>query len=123
MVQKNKFVSGCSFSSPDASPSIPDPACRLRKASPEDVEFHNCQQELTADLSKQFQIVERVIGERLQLHRFLFFPIKTTLSINKISFTATRTGKSGASDFPCESTVHILIHAFKYLYIQCQYNI
>lgn len=42
--------------------------CRLRKASPEDVEFHNCQQELTADLSKQFQIVERVIGERLSSH-------------------------------------------------------
>lgn len=35
---------------------------RLRKASPEDVEFHNCQQELTAELSKQFQVVERVIG-------------------------------------------------------------
>uniref|UniRef100_A0A3Q3WNJ6 Uncharacterized protein n=1 Tax=Mola mola TaxID=94237 RepID=A0A3Q3WNJ6_MOLML len=34
----------------------------LRKASPEDVEFHNCQQELTADLSKQFQFVERVIA-------------------------------------------------------------
>ncbi|TWW76353.1 Chromodomain-helicase-DNA-binding protein 2 [Takifugu flavidus] len=34
----------------------------LRKASPEDVEFHNCQQELTAELSKQFQVVERVIA-------------------------------------------------------------
>ncbi|XP_041794061.1 chromodomain-helicase-DNA-binding protein 2 isoform X2 [Chelmon rostratus] len=50
----------------------------LRKASPEDVEFHNCQQELTADLSKQFQFVERVI--------------------------ATRTGKTpGSSDFPSHS--------------------
>lgn len=36
---------------------------RLRKASPEDVEFHNCQQELTAELTKQFQFVERVIGK------------------------------------------------------------
>ena len=36
---------------------------RLRRASPEDIEFHNCQQELTADLSKQFQFVERVIGK------------------------------------------------------------
>lgn len=45
-----------------------DLVCRLRKASPEDVEFHNCQQELTADLSKQFQFVERVIGERLSSH-------------------------------------------------------
>ncbi|MEQ2161921.1 choline dehydrogenase 2, partial [Goodea atripinnis] len=34
----------------------------LSKASPEDVEFYNCQQELTADLTKQFQIVERVIA-------------------------------------------------------------
>uniref|UniRef100_A0A665UVZ9 Uncharacterized protein n=1 Tax=Echeneis naucrates TaxID=173247 RepID=A0A665UVZ9_ECHNA len=34
----------------------------LRKASPEDIEFHNCQQELTSDLNKQFQIVERVIA-------------------------------------------------------------
>ncbi|XP_036963392.1 chromodomain-helicase-DNA-binding protein 2 isoform X2 [Acanthopagrus latus] len=50
----------------------------LRRASPEDIEFHNCQQELTADLSKQFQFVERVI--------------------------ATRTGKTqGPSDFPSHS--------------------
>ncbi|KAM4552935.1 chromodomain-helicase-DNA-binding protein 2 isoform 3-T4 [Fundulus diaphanus] len=50
----------------------------LSKASPEDVEFHNCQQELTADLTKQFQIVERII--------------------------ATKTGKTpGSSDFPSHS--------------------
>ncbi|XP_067358402.1 chromodomain-helicase-DNA-binding protein 2 isoform X4 [Channa argus] len=50
----------------------------LRRASPEDVEFHNCQQELTSDLSKQFQIIERVI--------------------------ATKTGKTpGSSDFPSHS--------------------
>ncbi|KAM9754558.1 chromodomain-helicase-DNA-binding protein 2 isoform 5-T5 [Menidia menidia] len=50
----------------------------LRRASPEDVEFHNCQQELIADLNKQFQIVERVI--------------------------ATKTGKTpGSSDFPSHS--------------------
>ncbi|XP_028307576.1 chromodomain-helicase-DNA-binding protein 2 isoform X2 [Gouania willdenowi] len=50
----------------------------LRRASPEDVEFHNCQQELIADLNKQFQIVERVI--------------------------ATKTGKTpGTSDFPSHS--------------------
>ncbi|KAF7224485.1 chromodomain-helicase-DNA-binding protein 2 isoform X3 [Nothobranchius furzeri] len=50
----------------------------LRRASPEDVEFHNCQQELTADLTKQFQIVERVIS--------------------------TKTGKTpGSSDFPSHS--------------------
>lgn len=40
-----------------------DHVCRLRRASPEDVEFHNCQQELTADLNKQFQFVERIIGK------------------------------------------------------------
>uniref|UniRef100_A0A3Q2YUM2 Chromodomain helicase DNA binding protein 2 n=1 Tax=Hippocampus comes TaxID=109280 RepID=A0A3Q2YUM2_HIPCM len=34
----------------------------LKKASPEDVEFHNCQLELIADLNKQFQFVERVIA-------------------------------------------------------------
>ncbi|XP_062861371.1 chromodomain-helicase-DNA-binding protein 2 isoform X2 [Trichomycterus rosablanca] len=34
----------------------------LRKASPEDLEFYNCQQELTIDLNKQFHIVERVIA-------------------------------------------------------------
>ena len=36
---------------------------RLNKASPEDIEYHNCQQELSCDLNKQFQIVERVIGK------------------------------------------------------------
>ncbi|KAM7414528.1 hypothetical protein PAMA_019374 [Pampus argenteus] len=50
----------------------------LRRVSPEDVEFHNCQQELTADLNKQFQFVERII--------------------------ATKTGKTpGSSDFPSHS--------------------
>ncbi|XP_053355695.1 chromodomain-helicase-DNA-binding protein 2 [Clarias gariepinus] len=34
----------------------------LKKASPEDLEYYNCQQELTNDLNKQFQIVERVIA-------------------------------------------------------------
>ncbi|XP_036399292.1 chromodomain-helicase-DNA-binding protein 2 isoform X2 [Megalops cyprinoides] len=50
----------------------------LAKASPEDLEYYNCQQELNSDLNKQFQIVERVI--------------------------ATKTGKSqGSSDFPSHS--------------------
>uniref|UniRef100_A0A8B9STV6 DNA helicase n=1 Tax=Anas platyrhynchos TaxID=8839 RepID=A0A8B9STV6_ANAPL len=34
----------------------------LKNASPEDVEYYNCQQELTDDLHKQYQIVERIIG-------------------------------------------------------------
>ncbi|XP_028813134.1 chromodomain-helicase-DNA-binding protein 2 isoform X1 [Denticeps clupeoides] len=51
----------------------------LTRASPEDLEYYNCQQELTTDLNKQFQIVERVI--------------------------ATKTGKSqGPSDFPSHKT-------------------
>lgn len=36
---------------------------RLGKVSPEDVEYFNCQQELASELNKQYQIVERVIGE------------------------------------------------------------
>uniref|UniRef100_A0A8B9K0L5 Chromodomain helicase DNA binding protein 2 n=1 Tax=Astyanax mexicanus TaxID=7994 RepID=A0A8B9K0L5_ASTMX len=36
----------------------------LRRASPEDLEYYNCQQELTTDLNKQFQIVERVIAHK-----------------------------------------------------------
>ncbi|KAF3854783.1 hypothetical protein F7725_022838, partial [Dissostichus mawsoni] len=34
----------------------------MRRASPEDIEFHNCQQELISDLNKQFQFVERIIA-------------------------------------------------------------
>uniref|UniRef100_A0A7M4FHU1 Chromodomain helicase DNA binding protein 2 n=1 Tax=Crocodylus porosus TaxID=8502 RepID=A0A7M4FHU1_CROPO len=34
----------------------------LAKVSPEDVEYYNCQQELAAELNKQYQIVERVIA-------------------------------------------------------------
>lgn len=41
-----------------------DFVCRLRRASPEDIEFHNCQQELISDLNKQFQIVERIICKK-----------------------------------------------------------
>uniref|UniRef100_A0A8C6XQU6 Chromodomain helicase DNA binding protein 2 n=1 Tax=Naja naja TaxID=35670 RepID=A0A8C6XQU6_NAJNA len=33
----------------------------LEKVTPEDVEYFNCQQELAAELNKQYQIVERVI--------------------------------------------------------------
>ncbi|XP_051513425.1 chromodomain-helicase-DNA-binding protein 2-like isoform X2 [Myxocyprinus asiaticus] len=51
----------------------------MKKASLEDLEYYNCQQELTNDLSKQFHIVERII--------------------------ATRTGKSQvSSDFPSHKT-------------------
>uniref|UniRef100_A0A8C8SP28 DNA helicase n=1 Tax=Pelusios castaneus TaxID=367368 RepID=A0A8C8SP28_9SAUR len=34
----------------------------LAKVTPEDVEYFNCQQELAAELNKQYQIVERVIA-------------------------------------------------------------
>uniref|UniRef100_A0A8D2LUR3 DNA helicase n=1 Tax=Varanus komodoensis TaxID=61221 RepID=A0A8D2LUR3_VARKO len=36
----------------------------LAKVTPEDVEYYNCQQELASELNKQYQIVERVIGEK-----------------------------------------------------------
>lgn len=39
-------------------------ARRLKSASPEDVEYLNCQQELMDDLHSQYQLVERIIGER-----------------------------------------------------------
>lgn len=37
---------------------------RLKAASPEDVEYLNCQQELMDDLHSQYQLVERIIGKR-----------------------------------------------------------
>uniref|UniRef100_A0A670JA45 Chromodomain helicase DNA binding protein 1 n=1 Tax=Podarcis muralis TaxID=64176 RepID=A0A670JA45_PODMU len=43
----------------------------LKNASPEDVEYYNCQQELTDDLHKQYQIVERIIVVQ---HSALFEP-------------------------------------------------
>lgn len=36
---------------------------RLKAASPEDVEYFNCQEELMDDLHSQYQLVERIIGE------------------------------------------------------------
>uniref|UniRef100_A0A8C1U8F2 Chromodomain helicase DNA binding protein 1 n=1 Tax=Cyprinus carpio TaxID=7962 RepID=A0A8C1U8F2_CYPCA len=36
----------------------------LKAASPEDVEYLNCQQELMDDLHSQYQLVERIIGKR-----------------------------------------------------------
>uniref|UniRef100_A0A8C4XYN7 Chromodomain helicase DNA binding protein 1 n=1 Tax=Gopherus evgoodei TaxID=1825980 RepID=A0A8C4XYN7_9SAUR len=39
----------------------------LKNASPEDVEYYNCQQELTDDLHKQYQIVERIIVSQIYL--------------------------------------------------------
>ncbi|XP_029428595.1 chromodomain-helicase-DNA-binding protein 1-like [Rhinatrema bivittatum] len=38
----------------------------LKAASPEDIEYYNCQQELTDDLHKQYQIVERIIAHSNQ---------------------------------------------------------
>uniref|UniRef100_A0A672L281 Chromodomain-helicase-DNA-binding protein 1-like n=1 Tax=Sinocyclocheilus grahami TaxID=75366 RepID=A0A672L281_SINGR len=39
----------------------------LKAASPEDVEYFNCQQELMDDLHSQYQLVERIIGKRMLL--------------------------------------------------------
>lgn len=41
--------------------------CRLKSASPEDIEYFNCQEELIDDLHSQYQLVERIIGERFSL--------------------------------------------------------
>ncbi|OCT98562.1 chromodomain-helicase-DNA-binding protein 1 isoform X2 [Xenopus laevis] len=38
----------------------------LKSASPEDIEYYNCQQELIDDLHKQYQIVERIIAHSNQ---------------------------------------------------------
>lgn len=35
---------------------------RLKAASPEDIEYFNCQEELMDDLRAQYQLVERIIG-------------------------------------------------------------
>lgn len=35
---------------------------RLKAASPEDIEYFNCQEELMDDLHSQYQLVERIIG-------------------------------------------------------------
>lgn len=39
--------------------------CRLKTASPEDVEYLNCQQELMDDLHSQYQLVERIISKEI----------------------------------------------------------
>lgn len=38
------------------------PLPRLKMASPEDIEYFNCQEELIDDLHSQYQLVERIIG-------------------------------------------------------------
>lgn len=38
---------------------------RLKAASPEDIEYFNCQEELMDDLHSQYQLVERIIGGSL----------------------------------------------------------
>lgn len=46
---------------------------QVENASPEDVEYYNCQQELTDDLHKQYQIVERIIAIINDSIKHLFF--------------------------------------------------
>lgn len=99
--------------------------CRLRKASPEDVEFHNCQQELTAELSKQFQVVERVIGKMSSFDCLLYYTHTYCCLLrwhhcllnDPRYFKATRTGKaSGSSDFPCKfwkMNIFVVFRIFK----------
>lgn len=41
---------------------------RLKMASPEDIEYLNCQEELMNDLHSQYQLVERIIGMLSTVH-------------------------------------------------------
>lgn len=50
---------------------------RLKAASPEDIEYFNCQEELMDDLHSQYQLVERIIGG---LFFFFFLQIITCLN-------------------------------------------
>ncbi|XP_042199024.1 chromodomain-helicase-DNA-binding protein 2 isoform X4 [Callorhinchus milii] len=63
----------------------------VANASPEDREYYNCQQELSLDLNKQYQIVERVIGETPDW---------------QLNITSMKTSKSASShsDFPSHSS-------------------
>ncbi|XP_072134198.1 chromodomain-helicase-DNA-binding protein 2 isoform X1 [Mobula birostris] len=66
----------------------------LAKASPEDVEYYNCQQEMTHELNKQYQIVERVIA------------MKTSKSSSTHSdfpsHSSHKTSSSGQPDYLCK---------------------
>lgn len=41
-------------------------------ASPEDIEYFNCQEELMNDLHSQYQLVERIIGTVPSMYNLLF---------------------------------------------------
>lgn len=41
-------------------------------ASPEDIEYFNCQEELMNDLHSQYQLVERIIGTLPPVYRLLW---------------------------------------------------
>lgn len=48
------------------------PFTRLKAASPEDIEYFNCQEELMSDLHSQYQLVERIIGALSKVYNLLF---------------------------------------------------
>ncbi|XP_032906022.1 chromodomain-helicase-DNA-binding protein 2 isoform X5 [Amblyraja radiata] len=66
----------------------------LSKASPEDVEYYNCQQEMTHELNKQYRIVERVIAMKTS---------KSSTSHSDISsLSCHKTPPSGQPDYLCK---------------------
>ncbi|GCB69779.1 hypothetical protein scyTo_0001125 [Scyliorhinus torazame] len=66
----------------------------LAKASPEDVEYFNCQQEMAFDLNKQYQIVERVIAMKTS---------KSSSSHSEFpSHSSHKTSSSGQPDYLCK---------------------
>lgn len=79
--------------------------CRLKTASPEDVEYLNCQQELMDDLHSQYQLVERIIGEEalsyliLNKHTGVFVYFSCCL---KLAGHSNQKSAAGYPDYLCK---------------------
>ncbi|XP_048418921.1 chromodomain-helicase-DNA-binding protein 2 isoform X1 [Stegostoma tigrinum] len=66
----------------------------LTKASPEDIEYYNCQQEMAFDLNKQYQIVERVIAMKTSK--------SSSIHAEFPSHSSHKTSSSGQPDYLCK---------------------
>ncbi|XP_055517457.1 chromodomain-helicase-DNA-binding protein 2 isoform X4 [Leucoraja erinacea] len=66
----------------------------LSKASPEDVEYYNCQQEMVHELNKQYRIVERVIAMKTSK--------SSTSHSDASSHSSHKTPPSGQPDYLCK---------------------
>lgn len=77
---------------------------RLKAASPEDVEYFNCQEELMDDLHSQYQLVERIIGapsanDHLLLAQYIWRH-KIFVSEYMNSFWAAHSNQKSAAGYP-----------------------